>query len=105
MKFGQLIEYSIRKFSLEELYTKCGGGTSPRPFSKIPKLSISLDQQPENLCSFFLFFLTVCPSQGLPKYIQARVLTNFFSSFKTFFFKKKKKSSEVVSLLHFLHDF
>ena len=85
MKFGQLIEYSIRKFSLEELYTKCGGGTSPRPFSKIPKLSISLDQQPENLCSFFLFFLTVCPSQGLSKYIQARVLTNFFSSFKTFF--------------------
>ena len=44
MKFGQLIEYNMRKNSLEKSFTKCGGGTIPRPFSKKPKLSISLDQ-------------------------------------------------------------
>ena len=44
MKFGQLIEYNMRKNSLEKSFTKCGGETIPRPFSKKPKLSISLDQ-------------------------------------------------------------
>ena len=98
MKYGQLIEYSMRKFPLEELYSKCGGGTSPRPFSKRPKLSISLDQQYENLCTFFyLFIFIVCPSQGLPKYIQAKVLTTFFSSFKAFFFLNKFGSSLLAS--------
>ena len=43
MKFGQFIEY-IRNAFLEKSYTKCGGETSPRPFSKKSKLSISLDQ-------------------------------------------------------------
>ena len=43
MKFGQLIEYSIRNIFLEKSYTKCGGSTSPRPFSGKLKLRISLD--------------------------------------------------------------
>ena len=34
MKFGQLIEYNMRNYFLEKLYTKCGGQTSPRLFSK-----------------------------------------------------------------------
>ena len=33
MKFGQLIEFEIRNIFLENSYTKCGGETSPRPFS------------------------------------------------------------------------
>ena len=33
MKFGQLIEYSMRNTFLEKLYTKCGAETIPRPFS------------------------------------------------------------------------
>ena len=33
MKFGQLIEYNMRKICLEKLYTKCGG-ESPDPFLK-----------------------------------------------------------------------
>ena len=41
MKFGQLIEYDMRNIFLEKSYTKCGGGTIPRSFSKKPKLSIS----------------------------------------------------------------
>ena len=41
MKFGQSIAYNMRNIFLEELYTKCGGETIPRPFSKKPKLRIS----------------------------------------------------------------
>ena len=40
MKFGQLIKCNMGKS-----YAKCGGETSPRPFSEKLKLSISLDQQ------------------------------------------------------------
>ena len=28
MKFGQLIEYSMKKFFFEKSYTKCGGETN-----------------------------------------------------------------------------
>ena len=45
MKFGQVIKYNMRKIFLEKLYTKCGGETIPRPFSKKSKLSTSLGQQ------------------------------------------------------------
>ena len=44
MKFGQLIEYNMRNIFVEKSYTKCGGETVPRPFSKKSKLSIFLDQ-------------------------------------------------------------
>ena len=44
MKVGQLIEYNTRNISVEKPYSKCGGETIPRPFSKNSKLSISLDQ-------------------------------------------------------------
>ena len=43
MKLGQLIENSMRNIFLQKSYTKCGGETIPRPFSKKSKLSISLD--------------------------------------------------------------
>ena len=33
IKFGQLIEYSMRNIFLEKLYTKCEGKTSPRSCS------------------------------------------------------------------------
>ena len=44
MKFGQLIEYSMKNIFIEKPYTKCGEETSPRPFSGKLKLRISLDQ-------------------------------------------------------------
>ena len=44
MKFGQLLEYNMRNIFVEKSYTKCGGETTPRPFSKNLKLSRSLDQ-------------------------------------------------------------
>ena len=44
MKFGQLTECNTRNIFLEKSFTKCGGETSPRPFSEKLKLTISLDQ-------------------------------------------------------------
>ena len=44
MKFGQLIECSMKNIFLEKSFTKCGGETSLRPFSEKLKLSMSLDQ-------------------------------------------------------------
>ena len=34
MKFDQLIEYNMKNIFLGKSYTKCGGETIPRPFSK-----------------------------------------------------------------------
>ena len=44
MKYGQLIEHNMRNNFIEKAQTKCGGETSPKPFSKNSKWSISLDQ-------------------------------------------------------------
>ena len=44
MKCGQLIDYNMRIIFIEKRYKKCGGETSPRPFSEKLKLNISLDQ-------------------------------------------------------------
>ena len=38
MKFGQFIECNTISIFLEKSYAKCGGETSPRPFSKKSKL-------------------------------------------------------------------
>ena len=44
MKYGHLIEYNMGSIFLEKPYSKCGGETILRPFSKTSKLSLSLDQ-------------------------------------------------------------
>ena len=44
VKFGQSIEYNMRKIFLEKSYPKWGGETRPKPLPKKSKLSISLDQ-------------------------------------------------------------
>ena len=43
MEFGQVIECNMRYIFVEKLYTKYGGETSPKLFSKNLKLSVSLD--------------------------------------------------------------
>ena len=40
MKFGRLIEYNMRNIFVEKSYTKYGGETIPRPFSKKSQLSL-----------------------------------------------------------------
>ena len=44
IKFVHLIDYNMRHVFVEKSYTKYGGETIPKPFSKKSKLSISLDQ-------------------------------------------------------------
>ena len=46
----------MRNMFLEKSFTKCGGETIPRPFSKKSKLSISLDQWSKVLCSLVLLY-------------------------------------------------
>ena len=72
MKFGQPMEYNMKKTFLEKSCTKCGGETTPRPFSKKSKFSISLDQQYKVL--FSLFFCMPC--WGLSKYIETKLQTD-----------------------------
>ena len=57
MKFGQLREHNMKNIFLKKPYTKCGGETSPRPFSEKLKLSISLDKQSEFFFQFVLLDL------------------------------------------------
>ena len=57
MKFGQVIEYSMRNIFLEKSCTKCDVETSPRPFFEKAKLSISLDQQSEVSYSLVLMYV------------------------------------------------
>ena len=54
MKFGQLIEYNMGKYFLENLHTKVLIFTHTRPFLETSNLSISLNQRREGSCSLFL---------------------------------------------------
>ena len=45
MKFGQLIDYNMRNIFFEKWYTKYGGESIPRLFSKKSKLSMDLNQE------------------------------------------------------------
>ena len=55
MKLGQLIN-NMRNIFLEKSYARCGGETSPRPFSERFKLSISMEQWSKVLYSLFLLY-------------------------------------------------
>ena len=70
MKFGQLIEYNIRKTFLEKTYTKCGGETITRYFSKKSILSISL--------KFYAVCFYCLPSSGLSQYIETKLQITCF---------------------------
>ena len=57
MEIGLLVEYNMRNIFPEKSYTKSGGETFSRPFSKKSKLSVSLD--PQLKVSYSLFLLHV----------------------------------------------
>ena len=56
MKLGQLIKYNMRNTFVEKSYTKCGGETILRPFSKKSKLSYLCINSPKVLYSLFLLY-------------------------------------------------
>ena len=80
MKFSQLIEYNRRNIFLEKSCTKYSRETSPRPFSKNSKSSISFEQ-----FNFIQFVFIVCPCRGLSKYIETKVQTFLLLSHKEIF--------------------
>ena len=74
MTFDQLIEYNIIKAFLEKPYTKpynvvekIDVDSDPRPFFKISKFSISLNQQSETLYSFLLMHVQAEEYQNILK--------------------------------------
>ena len=77
-------------------YTKCVGEIIPRPFSKISKLIISLDQSSKVLYSLFLSYAKM----RLSKYIETKLQTTHIK-----LFKNAKIGVELGSLLHFFHFF
>ena len=74
MKFGQLIECNMRNIFLQRSFTKCGGETSPRPFSEVLKWAMSLDQWSKVLYSLFLLYGKLRAT----KYIETKLQTNCF---------------------------
>ena len=56
IKLFHLTEYNMRHIFLEKSYTKYGGETILRPFSKKSKLRIPLDQPSEVLHRLFLLY-------------------------------------------------
>ena len=96
MKFGQLIECDEKHFSWKTIDKMWW-----RNYFHTQKsiLIISLDQQSK--------FYTVCfycmPNWGLSKYIETKLRVICFYLDKAFL--ETKRGLELVSLLHFLHDF
>ena len=100
MKFGELIEYSMRKSFLEKSCIKYGGETLPRLFSKKAELGISLDHWSKKvLCSLFLLYAKVRAIKIYWNYAGDHLL---LPHIKHLFFKKE--FLEVVFLPRFLHD-
>ena len=74
MKFGQLIEYDTRNIFHENSYSKCGGETVLRPFSKKSKLSIIVS-------SLIEFAFIVCQVEGYPNILKLSCRPIAFTSY------------------------
>ena len=82
MQFGQLIEYSMRNTFLEKSYTKCGGETIHRLFSK-KYLWI-------NSLKFYTLYFYCVPSWGLREYIETKLQHTCFYLVENFSKKQKE---------------
>ena len=105
MKFGQLLKYNMKNIFLEKLYPKCVEEVSLRFFHKKSKLTISLDQQSENVINFIL---VECPIWVLPKYITSKVLTTCYYLTWMSFLKKKQirnKSAKLIVSMIFKYNY
>ena len=80
MKFGQLIDYNLKKHFSWKIITKCGRETSPRLFSG--KLKLSLDRKSK-------IFLQFHSSWGLSKYVETKLQTTCLYLILSVFKKQK----------------
>ena len=94
MKFGQLVEYNMKKPFLEKSYTKCSGVTIPRPFSKKPNWAyLWINSQ-----KFYTACFYCMQGQWLLKYIKLIYSPLAFISCKAFL-KNKKRSRTTLPVL------
>ena len=91
----------MRIFFLKNQTQNMVGKIVPDPFIKKAKLSTSLDQRPEMLCSFVFI---VCPSGCVPKYTKTKAVITCFDFIKSFF-QKTKRVLDLVFLSYFLYGF
>ena len=94
MKYGQLIGYSMRYIFLKESYTKCGGETSSRSFSKTEINSLKF---------YTVCFYCMSKSRTTKMYWNWGVDHLLLLHIKHF--QKIKRALELVCLPHFLHGF
>ena len=87
MKFGQSIECNMRNNFLEKLYTKCGGETIPRPFSKNRNWAYLWI----NCVTLYAVFFIVCQVEGYKNILKLSSKQLAFTSYKDFL-KNKRRS-------------
>ena len=84
----------MRKFFLEKSYTKCGGEIIPIPFSKKPRLSISLDQYSLN---FIQLVFIVCQVEGCQNILKLNCIPLAFTSYNAFPKNKKWSGTNLLT--------
>ena len=92
MKFGHLIESSMRNIFLEKSFTQFSEKTSPKPFFEKLNLSISQNQQSK---SFMQFVFIVCQVEGCRNILKLSCRPVSFTSYQAFL--KIKRGLELVS--------
>ena len=95
MTFSLLIEHNMRNIFLKKLYTKRGGETIPRLFSKKSKLKILLDQKSKVL----KFVFAICQVVGYRNTFKLSCTPNAFTSNEAFL--KKQRVLELHSVSFF----
>ena len=78
MKFGQLLECNMRNIFLEKSYTKFGGETSPRSFSKKIEIEFISGSIVKGFIQFVFF---VCQVKGYWNILKLRCLPLSFTSY------------------------
>ena len=92
MKFGPLIEYSMRNVFLEKSYTKWDGEARPRPFVKY-KFDHIFGSTVRNVIKFVFI---VCPSRGPPIISKQRCRPFAFTLYKAFLKNKKRSGTSLL---------
>ena len=83
----------MKTISVEKSYTKCGGETIPRPFSKKLKLSRSLDQY--FIQSFIQFVFIICQVEDYRNILKLSSRPFAFTSYKTFSKNEKRSGTSL----------
>ena len=93
MKFGQLIVFIMRNILLDKSYTKSGGETIPRPYSKKPKLSASWIK----CIKFYAVCFNCMPIVCYRNILKWSCTPLTFTSYKAFLKNKKRSRTSLTA--------